>query len=79
MTIDLRVMKNPCVNKGICQGPETHPECTSANRKTGKTLVVLQMQRFHFRSDMLYHHKYCGTQNKVMNMLFISYMYAQVM
>ena len=65
MTIDLRVLKNPCVNKGICQGPETDPECTSANRTKGETIVVLQMQRIHFRSDIFCHHGYCGIRNKV--------------
>ena len=65
MTIDLRVLRNPCVNTGICQGPETDPECTSANRTKGETIVVIQLQRFHFRIDILYHQEYCGLRNKV--------------
>ena len=46
MTIDLRVLKNPCVNKGICQGPETDPECTSTNRTKGADMVMVQLQLF---------------------------------
>ena len=46
MTIDLRILKNPCVNKGICQGPETDPECTLTNRAKGGDMVVVQLQLF---------------------------------
>ncbi len=79
MTIDLRVLKNPCVNKGMCQGPESDPKCQSTNRIKGKTIGLLQMQRFHFRSDILYHHEYCGIIIKVIGIVLISYAYAQVM
>ena len=79
MTIEMRVLKNPCINKGICQGPETDPECTSVNRTKGKNIVVLQKQRFQFRSDKFYNHKYCGIRINISDLVLISYAYAQVM
>ncbi|KAI0215915.1 hypothetical protein LSAT2_032050 [Lamellibrachia satsuma] len=34
-TIKVYVLKNPCMNQGVCEGPETDPNCTSTNRTTG--------------------------------------------
>jgi len=36
LVIDVLVLRNPCVNQGVCVGPETDPECTSANRTQGE-------------------------------------------
>ena len=35
LTLKVYILRNPCVNEGVCEGPETDPECTSTNRSTG--------------------------------------------
>ena len=37
LTIDVNILRNPCVNGGFCKGPETDPECKLTNRTEGKT------------------------------------------
>ena len=39
LEIDVLVLRNPCVNQGVCVGPETDPECTSANRTQGENRI----------------------------------------
>ncbi|KAI0217501.1 hypothetical protein LSAT2_030719 [Lamellibrachia satsuma] len=35
LVIDVNVLRNPCMNQGVCEGPETDPNCTSTNRTKG--------------------------------------------
>ena len=40
LTIKVYILKNPCMNQGVCEGPETDPNCTSTNRTTGGEITV---------------------------------------
>ena len=40
LTIKIYILKNPCMNQGVCEGPETDPNCTSTNRTTGGEITV---------------------------------------
>ena len=40
LTIKVYILKNPCMNQGVCEGPETDPNCISTNRNTGGEITV---------------------------------------
>ena len=40
LTIKIYILKNPCMNQGVCEGPETDPNFTITNRTTGGEITV---------------------------------------
>ena len=64
LTIDLRVLNNPCVNQGVCEGPESDPECASTNRSTGEKMFgpsfqCLSKEKSLYHCLLLYNSEYC--------------------
>ena len=48
LTIKVYVLKNPCMNQGVCEGPETDPNCTSTNRTTGGEIMYRRTRIFKY-------------------------------